>query len=381
MPSLTDVARVAGVSLTTASMVLNKGKQHNRVSAACAARVQDVAKKLGYVPNYHARSMKLGRAEVLAVAMDIGHETETSRPDLELSNPYFGFLLGGIEMRTRELGYLMTLVGPEAKSRAPDRAVLGVRQRRFDGLIVPGSLVRTDKTQFLDEPFDGPVVVIQPPQGTVHPIVDFNQKTGVEMAVRHLAGLGHRKLLYVGEIGLEDHSKVRQRQFEETCLELGVTSDAAAVHRVDLETVRRPDVQITQVSVEFGEILSRGGREFTGVVCYNDMTAIGVMEALVKAGYHVPRDVSVIGFDDTAAMYAVPRLTTISHQLSEMGKVATDLCMEMVADPQMIRKLRGTRTTVQPRLVERASCAAPGGGVVGGVGLGVGIGVHTNGRH
>jgi DNA-binding LacI/PurR family transcriptional regulator len=109
------------------------------------------------------------------------------------------------------------------------------------------------------------------------------------------------------------------------------------------------------------------------------------MEALVKAGYHVPRDVSVIGFDDTAAMYAVPRLTTISHQLSEMGKVATDLCMEMVADPQMIRKLRGTRTTVQPRLVERASCAAPGGGVVGGVvgglGGGVGGGVHTNGRH
>jgi LacI family transcriptional regulator len=363
MPSLTDVARVAGVSLTTASMVLNKGKQHNRVSAACAARVQDAAKQLGYVPNYHARSMKLGRAEVLAVAMDIGHEDEFSRPDLELSNPYFGYLLGGIEMRTRELGYLMTLVGPDAASRAPDRAVLGVRQRRFDGLIVPGSLVRTNRTQFLDEPFDGPVVVIQPPSTTVHPVVDFDQESGVDLAVNHLLGLGHRKLLYVGEIGRDQHSEIRQRRFELRCREAGVQHAASAVHRLELDSVRHPDEQITQNSRDFSAALAEGKHEFTAVVCYNDMTAIGVMEALSQAGFKVPSDVSVIGFDDTAAMYAVPRLTTISHELSQMGRLATDLCMEMVAEPESVRRHRGTRKTVKPRLVERASCTAPGAGV------------------
>lgn len=364
MASLTDVAKIAGVSLTTASMVLNKGKQHNRVSAACAARVQDAAKQIGYVPNYHARSMKLGRAEVLAVAMDIGHDDELHRADLELSNPYFGYLLGGIEMRTRELGYLMTLVGPDAKSRAPDRAVLGVRQRRFDGLIVPGSLVRTQKTQFLDEPFDGPVVVIQPNKPTVHPIVDFNQLTGVDMAVRHLASLGHRKLMYVGEIGPDEHSKLREHQVQESCRALGITSVSVEVHRLELETIRHPDIQISQVSAEFGEIMAKRQHEFTGVVCYNDLTAIGVIEALTNAGLRVPTDVSVIGFDDTAAMYAVPRLTTISHELSEMGRVATNLCMEMFADPASIRQRRGTRTTIQPKLIERASCARPGAGVV-----------------
>jgi DNA-binding LacI/PurR family transcriptional regulator len=344
-------------------MVLNKGKQHNRVSAACAARVQDAARKLGYVPNYHARSMKLGRAEVLAVAMDIGHEDEFSRPDLELSNPYFGYLLGGIEMRTRELGYLMTLVGPDAVTRAPDRAVLGVRQRRFDGLIVPGSLVRTNRTQFLDEPFDGPVVVIQPPVPTVHPVVDFDQESGIDLAVAHLLSLGHRKLLYVGEIGKDEHTLVRQRRFELRCREANVQCAAAAVHRLELDSVRHPDEQINQVSKEFSAFLAEGKHEFTGVMCYNDMTAVGVIEALMAVGIRVPKDVSIVGFDDTVAMYAVPRLTTVSHELSQMGRIATDLCMEMVADPKSIRTHRGKRTTVKPRLVERASCAPPGVGV------------------
>lgn len=370
MPSLTDVARVAGVSLTTASMVLNKGKQHNRVSAACAARVQEVARQLGYVPNYHARSMKLGRAEVLAVAMDVGHEDGHARTDLELNNPYFGFMLGGIEMQTRALGYLMTLVGPDARMRAPDRAVLGIRQRRFDGVIVPGSLVRTDMTQFLVEPVEIPVVVIQPPTDTVHASVVFNQEAGVTLAINHLAELGHRKILYVGELGKDQHSALRAERCKSDCQRLGLAFSQLNVHRLELDSVRHPDAQITQDATEFAQHLRTPGHEFSAVLCYNDMTAVGVIEALQNAGYSVPRDVSVIGFDDTIAMYAVPRLTTVSHQLSEMGRLATDLCMEMVNDPLAVRKYRGTRSVVQPSLIQRASCTTPGRGVVTGPSVG-----------
>lgn len=363
MASLTDVARVAGVSLTTASMVLNKGKQHNRVSAACAARVQEAARQLGYVPNYHARSMKLGRAEVLAVAMDVGHEDEKSRVELELSNPYFGFMLGGIERQTRSMNYLMTLVGPEARVRAPDRALLGIRQRRFDGMVVPGAVVRTDRTNFLSEPVDLPVVVIEPPVDTVHACVVFDQLAGISLAVQHLKELGHGHLLYVGEAGNMRHSDARGRHCEAECKRLGIAFDRVDLHLPSNEAFRNPDLQITSNAREFGEFLRSPGHHFTGIVCYNDITALGVMEALGEAGYRVPTDVSVVGFDDTHARYALPRLTTVSHELSEMGRLATDLCMEMVNDPEAIRRYRGTRSTVRPNLIQRASCTTPGRGV------------------
>src|SRR4051812_24957356 len=115
MASLSDVARAAGVSLTTASMVLNRPKQPNRVSSACAQRVRSVADELGYIPNYHARSMKLGRAETIAVAMDVGAPPADRGPATvsEFADGYFNQLLGGVELHLRSVGYQMSLVGPD----------------------------------------------------------------------------------------------------------------------------------------------------------------------------------------------------------------------------------------------------------------------------
>src|SRR2546421_524524 len=103
MASLSDVAKVAGVSLTTASLVLNRPKQPNRVSEACAQRVREAAKKVGYIPNYHARSMKLGRAETIAVAMDVGTGQGADTVS-ELTDAYFNHLIGGIELHLRSVG-------------------------------------------------------------------------------------------------------------------------------------------------------------------------------------------------------------------------------------------------------------------------------------
>lgn len=357
LPSLTDVARAAGVSLTTASMVLNKGKQQNRVSAACAQRVQDVARKLGYVPNYHARSMKLGRAEMLAVAMDLGYEDADSPLHLELSNLYFGNLLGGIEMRLRSLGYLMTLVGPEPTVRAPDRAMLGVKQRRFDGIIVLGSVILPTFARFLEVPEDYPVVVVQPPSDTAYPTVVFDERAGIDLAVEHLAVLGHRSLLYVGETSHQSHNDIRERGFVASCEATGLQHDTISSTRLEKRDVHHPDRQITQVAKDMGTYLDAGQLKATGIVCYNDMTAIGVMEALGRRGIKVPEQVSVVGYDDTVGHYASPRLTTVSHELAEMGRVATDLCMEMVNDPAAVGRRRGSRTVVKPKLVERDSSA------------------------
>lgn len=353
MASLTDVARAAGVSLTTASMVLNKGKQHNRVSQACAERVQAVARELGYVPNYHARSMKLGRAEVLAVAIDIGHEDEFSKVNLELAEPYFSHLIGGIERKVRDLKFLMALIGPDPTTRAPDRAMMGVRQRRFDGVIVVGPVIRSDMTNFLNEPSDSPVVIIQPTRPTVHTSVIFDEGAGIRMAVDHLVQLGHKRLAYAfnSPIGPSTSDK-RWTVFESACRAHGVEIETIIPEQSDAWST---EAHITATAAAVTRLAGAGKLRATGVVSYNDTTAIGVIEGLSHAKLQVPKDVSVIGFDDTVAAYAVPRLTTISHELPELGRIATELCVAMVGHPSVVEKNRGSQHVVQPRLVVRHS--------------------------
>lgn len=356
MPSLTDVAQEAGVSLTTASMVLNKGKQHNRVSAACASRVQEAAKRLGYVPNYHARSMKLGKAEVLAVALDFAAETTGAYSDnLELSDPYYGHLLAGIERHIRSIGYLMTLTGPEESTRAPDRALMGVKQRRFDGIIVPGAAVRDTLTSFLTEPADCPVVVIDPNSPTIHPSVTFDERAGIDLAVHHLQALGHRHLLYVGDHANSQHNAIRQQQFSKTCAAAGIHCQVLAQPNFSLSGTEDLIAHAANLISNF----FAADTDVTGVICFNDVVALGVVEGLMEAGLEVPSDVSVIGFDDTLARFATPRLTTISHKLHEMGARATELCMEMINDPAAIARLKGTQITIAPELITRASTAKP----------------------
>lgn len=349
MPSLTDVAREAGVSLTTASMVLNKGKQHNRVSASCAQRVQEAAARLGYVPNYHARSMKLGRAEVIAVALDMDVSPSADRPSPELSDPYLSRLIGGIQARIRALGYMMTLVGPDTSSCAPDRALVGLKQRRFDGIIVPALSVRNSQSMLLEKPADCPVVIIESNAPTPHPHVTFDEAAGIEAALTHLTSLGHRNVLYVTE------SNRGSQNFSRACQRMEISHDTWELALPSTRETLHPDRQISAVAEAFATRWSTAGTHHTAILASSDVLAVGIIDALTAAGLRVPKDISVVGFDDTIAPYATPRLTTISHELGEMGRCAVDLCMQMVNDPTQIVALQGTTSTVKPRLVERAS--------------------------
>jgi LacI family transcriptional regulator len=350
MASLTDVAKLAGVSLTTASMVLNKGKQENRVSAACADRVRGAARQLGYIPNYHARSMKLGRAEVIAVALDVGHfdGLPATLPDLALA--YFSQIIGAIELYARNRGYLLTIVGPDDARRAPDRAYLGLRQRRFDGIVVPGTVVQTDRTSFLADAPDAPIVVVEYDGPTQLPVVHYDEAAGVRMAVRHLAELGHRELLWVGdEPGGTPHVvPLREQMFASAVWDAGLRGASCRIPR---DAGPRNDV----AEEAMARYLAQRPRSFTAVVCYNDVTAIGVCGALMAAGIRIPQDVSVIGFDNIEASLSIPRLTSVSHKLPEMGLRAAELVMQMINEPEQIKAMRGKRDVIQPDLVVRKS--------------------------
>jgi len=364
-PSLSDVARMAGVSLTTASMVLNKGKQINRVSASCAQRIRTVAESLGYIANYHARSMKLGRAEVIAVALDMGHlepDQPASRPQLGIS--YFGAMIGGIEVATRNAGYQMTIVGPDLQARAPDRGLLGIRQRRFDGLIVPGLVVHSEHSHVIEDAPDANIVIIEFRGSTELPVVDFNDAVGVQMAVRYLAELGHRDLLWVGEPQTEEQVLVaprREQAFMTAVWDAGLRGSSCRPPFKYTPAQRPARTKIIDdVADALAPILkSPAPRKFTAVVCYSDRVALGVCSALLQAGIRIPQDVSVIGFDDVEAELCIPRLTTVSHKLPQMGARATELLFEMIRSPGARKQLRGTRHWIEPEIVIRKSTAPP----------------------
>lgn len=352
MPSLTDVARVAGVSLTTASMVLNKGKQESRVSEACAKRVREVATRLGYVPNYHARSMKIGRAEVLAVALDIG-EPDIDNPAnvSELAGSYFSQIVGGIELYTRSIGYQLMIVGPDASYRATERGLLGLKQRRFDGLVILGTVIDV-QSEFMRRAPESPIVAIEYRGDTPIPVIDFNESAAMKLAIAHLGEFGHKNLLWVGPAD-DDDEPVHHR--EEAFLDAAREADmkTSACRFEEVRGANSADL-IDRVASTVQSHLARG-TNFTGVVCCNDKIAIGACDALMRAGLSIPKDVSVIGIDDTEASLCIPRLTSISHQLHEMGRRAAELALEMSSDPFAMYRYRGSRHVVEPSLVVRSS--------------------------
>ncbi|HEY7117452.1 MAG TPA: LacI family DNA-binding transcriptional regulator [Tepidisphaeraceae bacterium] len=361
MASLSDVAKEAGVSLTTASLVLNRPRQPNRVSEACAQRVRNVADKLGYIPNYHARSMKLGKAETIAVAIDVsGGNGNGDATVSELADGYFSHLIGGIELHLRNVGYELLLIGPDHNARAPERGLQGLRQRRFDGMIVLGVVIDPSHPNLLaDSPADAPIVAIEYTGETDLPVVDYDERYGVELAVRHLAELKHKRLLWVGHnaqrgsLGGGD----RQAIFEQTARRLALRFSACGYdfHPEPGRTARA--LHVEQAHACMRDYLADKGSDFTGIVAYNDPVAVGVCAALAQADLHVPRDVSVVGFDDVEASFCVPRLTSVSHKLTEMGKRAAEMVMEMVNDEAARERLRGRREVLRPELVVRESTA------------------------
>jgi LacI family transcriptional regulator len=358
MASLSDVAKAAGVSLTTASLVLNRPKQPNRVSTACAERVRGVAVTLGYIPNYHARSMKLGRAETIAVAMDVGAVDDSNglATVSELADGYFNQVMGGIDLHLRGVGYQMILVGPDGQTPAPHRGLEGLGQRRFDGMIVLcASADPAEEAAYMSQP-DAAIVAIEYAGKTKLPVVDFDTKGGLELALAHLWGCKHKRLLWVGP----GDSK-REDPFAELASAMGLETRFCR-----FEFRPQPGRTARLAQVEQGRaamrrwLAERPRREFTAVVAHNDPVALGAIGALAEAGVRVPRDVSVVGFDDVEAVFCIPGLTTVSHRLADLGKRSAEMVMEMVTDDNARLRLRGTREVLGAELVVRESTAASG---------------------
>lgn len=328
LPTLTDVARRAGVSLATASRAL--GASRDRVSEELALRVLDAARALDYVPNAHAKA--LARASSTTIGLVVH----------DVSDPYFSEIARGVLRVASERDHLVLICN---SYRDPERElayVAELRAQRVHSILMAGSGY-TD--QAAEEQLASELLAFRWAGGRValvgrhHVALDAvvpDNVGGAAEAARHLAAQGHRNIAVVTGPRTLTTIEDRLSGFRTGLAECGVELPASRVRQVDF--TRRGGYQ--------GTIdLLASGRQPTAIFALNDAMAVGVLAALRERSLAVPADVSVVGFDDIPlAADVTPSLTTVRIAMDEMGARAADLALSADApgegatssDPQIL---------------------------------------------
>jgi DNA-binding LacI/PurR family transcriptional regulator len=268
---------------------------------------------------------------------------------------YFEQLSEGVQAAAQNAGCMLMQVRSHWDEKTPKsalrRGIQCLQARRLDGLVLPGALSGLQSHLDVAEYPELPIVVVDPARPTCYCTVDFDDAAAMRIIMDHLLKLGHRKLLWLGK----RHSQMTPREglWLRTALSAGAQGEAChyeeSVNAVTEEVVRHAEQAIL-------DYLAGDHPPFTAVTAYNDMVALGACRALARKGLRVPRDISVVGFDDSYASLAWPPLTTISHELFEMGRRAGQLVLEMIdADDNRREEMRRHSEMFAPRLVQRES--------------------------
>ncbi len=303
-----DVAARAGVSIATVSRAL---RGHANVEPATRQRVEDAARALSYRPSGIARSLRLRATRTIGLIVT------------DIENPYFPQIVSAVEDAARERGYSVLLADGR---RDPEREVESLEvlaEHEVDGLII-ASTTLTLRHQVRIREVPCPVVIVNSESTvSVVPAVVSDNASGGRLSAEHVLALGHRRLAYLAAPSADDWA-VRER------IE-GVRAAlwARGLGRGSLIIVP------AAAGVEGGAlatVMALGAESaLSALLCSNDLTAIGAIRGVRSLGLEVPRDVSVVGFDDIdLAAHVHPPLTTIRQATDEMGHWAVASLLQRI---------------------------------------------------
>jgi LacI family transcriptional regulator len=329
--TMADVAKAAGVSVTTVSHVVNKTR---RVSPKTAAAVELAIETTGYIPDQVARSIRTGDTRTIGCAISA------------ITNPYFGDVVHGVERAAYRAGYSLLLADTHDQPDSQAQAVATLLSRRVDAVVLAPT---SDPSRLIDQVTSRglPMVLIDRLlDADLDQIGSDNSEPTAEL-VDHLAQLGHQRIAMIA--GRDGVSTTTER----------VNGFVSGMARNGLTTTSRSVVSgqsTNDGAYAAANQLMSARKPPTALVVGNNRMTIGVMRALREMKLCVPRDVALVAFDDFEwAEFFEPRLTVVAQATVRMGERAIELILSRLADPS----LPARRERLPVTFVHRDSCGTP----------------------
>jgi LacI family transcriptional regulator len=330
--SLRTLGEYLNLSPATISLVLNNAPGVRSIPQETRDRVTEAAAKFDYRPSFYARSLRKRQSFSIGVLVP------------ELSDSYATQVLAGMEEFLLEEGYFYLTASHRRKPDLIEEYPRLLMERSVEGFIVIDTI--------LEKSLSLPVVVVaghRKIEGVTNVVLD--QRRAAELALRHLYQLGHRKIAFMRGGGHSSDADERWNCLMTVARDLKLTVASQLCVQLELR-VSTPELGFMPAN----ELLQRG-IDFTALVAYNDIAAIGAIRAFMNHGLRVPEDISVVGFDDIqSAAFHNPSLTTIRQPLRQMGIVAARI---------LLQRIRGQATfpdivPIHPELIIRESTCPPG---------------------
>ncbi|MFU2315327.1 ribose operon transcriptional repressor RbsR [Rahnella sp. PCH160] len=329
MATMKDVARLAGVSTSTVSHVINKNRF---VSESIADKVNAAVEQLNYAPSALARSLKLNQTRTLGMLLTAS------------SNPFYSEVVRGVERSCYERGYSLILCNTDGDAERMNRSLETLLQKRVDGLLIMCTENHRPSKDAISRYPSLPIVMMDwsPFEGSIDVIQD-NALLGGEMATDHLIRHGYSRIACI--TGPLDKTTAQER----------LNGYRKAMKKAGLEIL--PGYEVSS-DFEFGGGLVAMEQLLMlpvpphAVFASNDAMAVGVYQALYQRGIRVPDDVAVVGYDDIQlAQYMMPPLTTIHQPKDSLGELAVDALLHRLQDPESEPQV----LVLTPELVVRQS--------------------------
>ncbi|MFP5390273.1 MAG: LacI family DNA-binding transcriptional regulator [Gammaproteobacteria bacterium] len=304
--TLLDVARVAGVSPSTVSRILNGTA---KVSDDKRLAVQAAIEKMNFAPNQMAQGLKKGRSHTIGIVVQ------------DISSPFFDETLRGVDDGLKGTGYASVIVSGHWNAAEEADRIRLLLARKVDGIILlSGRLADEDILRFAGQ---RPIVSTGRALQTSSALgFKLDHENGAYQAVRHLIDLGHRRIAFVTGPANHHDAEERMRGYRRALDEAGIAFDA--------ELVAEGDFHESGGAHAMGVLLGRG-HTFSAVFAANDLSAYGARLCMYRKGIRVPDDISLIGFDDLpGSEYTTPPLTTVRQPLYDIGRIATQALLHLI---------------------------------------------------
>jgi LacI family transcriptional regulator len=328
--SLRELAEHLSLSPGTVSVVVNNSPAAKAIPQSTKDRILEAVKRLGYRPNFFARSLSLKRSYMIGVLTP------------ELTDGYHTLVMGGIGDYLMREGYFYFSAHHRHKEDLVEEYPRLLVGRGAEGIIAIDTALQHQLTV--------PAVAIaghRKIRGVTNVVLDHRK--AAELILRHLFELGHRQIAFMRGQPFSSDSDDRWQSLVSVASELGIEICP------ELTVALERDLTSPELGYPVVQQLLQTHYKFTALVAFNDMSAIGAIRALRDANISVPEDVSVVGFDDiNAAAYYSPRLTTIRQPLRDMGEAAARILVQRIEGQQGYPE-----HMVSPELIIRETTAPP----------------------